>query len=645
MVQDGLCVFTSWGGWWRLGAWVLLLGGVLAGPAVGGEEDSLALARRAQQEFFGSSGSPASYEGFEKALFNEAFLKYQLSQSQRARYQEAIASLQGPLQRAEEGMLRGILHLGLHQTEAARQAFHQALEIDPTRAEVYPQLSEVYRQEGRLQEALQAADEAIQRTPEEAYPYAQRAAVRADQHDYEGALTDLEQAEARDPNLPEIHLGRGLIYLRTGRTAPAVEAFQSALQNDPSYLRARVLLGVAYLLEGQPELAIAQAEQVLGVEPDYPSALFLRGALAEDNGDHEAAIAAYRQVLEADPEQDYAAYRLGRQWAILNRPQAARDAFAALVQAAPNVPMLHLQLGLAYQQLGNLPEAIREFQEAWQQRPQMAYAALPLALALHAAGQPEPAFATLAEAAQRFPQEPQVFEVLYRLLQETPVATGPSYQQARSALFRQRGSRTRHFLDAVEELVREQGRWEDAQPALAEGRRFLEEGEVIRAEQQGAAVCEEWDLGFAVKLGPEDQESGLHRLELDQRDGGTQPVVDLGGRPARWTQVDNGHHYIYLDVVEERSPSQGAWVLVEYWDDSNNRFLIHYDSTEADSWFQGAYKATESVWKGDTQSWRCYVFWLPDAAFQGRQHGGADFRIFSRGWQDTAVHSVRVLIP
>ena len=86
-------------------------------------------------------------------------------------------------------------------------------------------------------------------------------------------------------------------------------------------------------------------------------------------------------------------------------------------------------------------------------------------------------------------------------------------------------------------------------------------------------------------------------------------------------------------------------MLVEYWDDSNNRFLIHYDSTEADSWFQGAYKATESVWKGDTQSWRCYVFWLPDAAFQGRQHGGADFRIFSRGWQDTAVHSVRVLIP
>lgn len=223
------------------------------------------------------NGPERQIQGFEKALFDEAFLKYQLSQGQRAWYQEAIGPLQESLQRAEDWLLLGLLHLGLRQTESARRSFQRALEIDPTLAEASSQLSEVYRQEGQWEAVLQAAEEAVQRAPQEAYPYAQRAVVRAEQRDYVGALEDLEQAEARDPTLLEIPLGRDLIYLRTGRTAQAAEAFQSILQSDPSLLRARILLGIAYLLEGQPEWAAVEAEQVLGVEPDYPSALFLLG--------------------------------------------------------------------------------------------------------------------------------------------------------------------------------------------------------------------------------------------------------------------------------------------------------------------------------------------------------------------------------
>lgn len=642
MMRKGLGAFIVAG----LGGVMLLGRAELPGqPTAGGEEALQPLIRRAQQEFFCTRQlfPVSSYEP------NDAFLRYPLSPSQRARYQEAIMPLQELLQRfpqrAKDWLRLGILHLGLCQTEPARQAFQRALEVDPALWEVYPQISEVYRQEGRLEEALQAAEEAIQRAPLEAYPYCQRAAVRVEQHDYEGALEDLEQAEAQDPSVPEIYLGRGLIYLQTGRTAAAGEAFQKACQNNPSYHRAQVMVGIVHFLEGQSEQALAQVEQVLRTEPDYPLALFLWGAVHEDRSDHEIAITAYRRVLEADPEQEYAAYRLGRQYAILDQPQRAREAFEALLQKAPQAALLHLQLGLAYQQLGHFPEAIREFQRVWQQQPQMVYAALSLALAWYSAGQPEQAFATLAEAGRRFPEELQVWGILYRLLEEASAATGPSYREALTALCQQRGPRTQRFLDAVEKWLRAQGALELGQSDLAQSRRFLEEGEVIRAEEQGVKLCEQYDLGVSVRLGPQDEERGLKHLELDQRDGGTQAVPDLAGRSARWTQVDEGHHYIYLDVVEERPPSQEAWVVVEYWDDADNRFLIQYDSTDTDSWLRGAYKETENVWKGNTNTWRHYVFELPDAAFQGRQHEGADFRLFSRGWRDTAVHSVRVLIP
>jgi len=615
------------------------------------------LAHRAHQEYFWAHlPKPAvSYEEFETAQLRDTFLEYGLSRGRQRDYRDAIRRLEGLLHRQPHlvrgWMTLGTFQLGLAQIQSGLLAAQRALDLDPKRAEIYRQLSEAYRLEGRFEEALKAAEQSVALAPKEAWPYYQRAAVQANQAavlsnhaGFEAALRDLTQAEARDPDAPEIYLGRGSVYLEMDRFPEAAAAFQEALNRDPSYHRARVLLGLTYCFQSRFPAAISEVQQVLQEEPDYPLAHLLLGMIHDDNGEQEAAITAYQRALEANPWQEYIAYRLGRQYAILDRPQAAREAFAALVEEAPDAYMLHLQLGLACQQLGQFDEAIRELQTARNLQPQSAYAQVALASALHAAGQSEPAFAALNEAVSRCPEATEVFEALYALLRRTPTATGPAYQEALAALAQQRGPRTQRFLATVEEWVEEKGILTQARPGLVQAWQLLREGDVLRAEERGADLCDRYDLGFSVTLGPENQESGLKHLDLPDRDGGTEAVANLGGRSARRTCVDRKQNRMFFDVPGEGHPTHGAWVLVDYWDAPDNRFLIEYDSTNVDSAFRGVYERTENVWKGNTKTWRRYVFWLPDAAFRGRQHGGADFRLFSRGWRDTAVHSVRVLL-
>jgi tetratricopeptide (TPR) repeat protein len=640
----------AWGGALAMGMGLLLVVGLGKPGSVGGWPSYQRLAQRVEREFLGArpAAPVRSYDQLESVSFKDPFYDYNLSQGQRRRYGEAIGRLEGQLRRrsggAEEWVLLGTLQLGVKQTQQGKQSLQRALDLNPALAGVYQQLSEVYRREGRLEEALRAADRAVERAPEEAYVYCQRAAVRADRRDFEGALQDLQRAEVWDPGAPEIGVGRGMIYLETGREGEAVEAFRRALRNDPGYSRARVMLGLTYVLKGEVGAAEAEAKGVLREDPEYPLAHLLLGGIYEGRGERGAAIEAYRRVLEADPEQEYAAYRLGRQYAILGSAEGAVATFGDLVRAAPGVSMLHYQLGLGYQRMGRYEEAVREFRVAQRQEPGGTYAPLALAEALYGMGQREEAYGVLVGVAERFPGEWQVYELLYKHLRGGGVRGGEHYGRARAILQGQRGERAGRFLGVVEGLARGAGVWEGAKGLIGEGRRLLEAGDVVGAEGCGMEVCERYGLGLWVELGPKNRGRGLRQMELGDRDGGTRAVADLGGRSARWTRVDDLQRYLYFDVAGQVAGTHEAWVVVEYWDTPGDRLALQYDSTDEASWMGGRYKWTENVWKGGRERWERYVFWLPDAAFSGRQHGGADFRIHSRGWRDTAVHSVRVLM-
>ena len=622
-------------------------------PALPDGDPYQRLAQEVQRELFWTRDpSASSYQQFETRTVADAFFNRDLSRRQRSRCQEAAQQLADQLHHcpddAQGWMLLGTFQLGLRQPQTSRQALRRALDLNPALAEIQRLRSESYRQDRQWEKALAAVNQALERAPQKAFLYCQRAAIQAGQRNWEAALEDLDRAEECDPRLPELYLGRGSVYLQQGgwRAAEQTEeALRKALTLDPSGQRARVLLGVAYCLRGRTDEAVGQAWKVLRRDSDYALAYLLLGWVYEEQGQHEAAVAAYQRALETAPEQEYAAFRLGRQYAILDRPEEARRTFENLVREDPQAPMLHLQLGAAYQQLGRFSEAVRELRIAQRQQPENAYAWVTLAHAWYTGGDPENGLKVLLPAARRFPQERLVFEVLYHILREVPRNREGIYGPAQAVLHAHRGPQTQQFLTAVQTWAQEHGVAERGDSQWAQAWRSLEAGDVIRAEQQGMALWAQYEWGWGITLGPHNQEQGVRLRNLPERDGGTQGVRDLGGRTARQTQKDRRQNHIYFDVAEDCTPDQGVWVMVTYWDAPENRFQIEYDSTDTQNYLQGAYKSTEDVWKSNRRQWQDYLFWLPDANFRGRQHGGADFRIRSRGWRDTAVHAVRVLTP
>jgi formylglycine-generating enzyme required for sulfatase activity len=132
-----------------------------------------------------------------------------------------------------------------------------------------------------------------------------------------------------------------------------------------------------------------------------------------------------------------------------------------------------------------------------------------------------------------------------------------------------------------------------------------------------AIVNEVW-----ADLGTENEEHGLAQVE-DSGDGITAPA-ETGGKEARVTMPNGSRgRYIYFYVDNDFLFSQQARIriTVEYYDQGDFDFALHYDSME------DCFKAIDPILLENSGQWKTATFDLPDARFGGCQHNQFDFRI------------------
>jgi hypothetical protein len=83
-----------------------------------------------------------------------------------------------------------------------------------------------------------------------------------------------------------------------------------------------------------------------------------------------------------------------------------------------------------------------------------------------------------------------------------------------------------------------------------------------------------------------------------------------------------------------------AWTI--HIDQGKGRAVLEYDSTDAATPHEGAYKAhSHVVERAGSGGWQTTVFQILDARLEGRQNGAADFRFYNGG-DDLLVREVRV---
>ncbi len=87
--------------------------------------------------------------------------------------------------------------------------------------------------------------------------------------------------------------------------------------------------------------------------------------------------------------------------------------------------------------------------------------------------------------------------------------------------------------------------------------------------------------------------------------------------------------YWYVNASESQFLSAHTlYLTIRYYDQpAKGSISADYDSSIAGAPVNGAYENTGSVTLGGTAAWKTQTWTLKDASFQGKENGGADFRL------------------
>jgi tetratricopeptide (TPR) repeat protein len=120
------------------------------------------------------------------------------------------------------------LELEAYSPDEARQAYHQALELDPTLADAHVNLGRLYHEAGEHVRAEAHYRAAIAQAPEDPVPYFNLGVLLEDRGRRDEAVSAYRQAVERDPGFADAHYNLGLIYDAMGRRTETIDHLRKA---------------------------------------------------------------------------------------------------------------------------------------------------------------------------------------------------------------------------------------------------------------------------------------------------------------------------------------------------------------------------------------------------------------------------------
>ncbi|RPJ01270.1 MAG: TIR domain-containing protein [Chloroflexi bacterium] len=122
---------------------------------------------------------------------------------------------------------------------------------DPAAAAAAWKRGNVAYHAGDLTAAVQAYSDAIQLAPDRAEAYIHRGMVRYSLKEYAQALADFGEAERRDPDIPLLYNNRGVTHLALNHITAALADLDEALLLDPDYTTAHYNQAAVFIKMGR----------------------------------------------------------------------------------------------------------------------------------------------------------------------------------------------------------------------------------------------------------------------------------------------------------------------------------------------------------------------------------------------------------
>jgi TolB-like protein/DNA-binding winged helix-turn-helix (wHTH) protein/Tfp pilus assembly protein PilF len=219
----------------------------------------------------------------------------------------------------------------------ARDAFEQAISLDPEFAAAHAGLAYIYARFNFYDEympasqarprALQALETALTLDPLVLDAWFARAILSRGSGDYLTAQSALDRALELNPNSATGHFLYSELWLAENQPAKALAAATRALDLDPLSPWVNVNLAIVQFSIGQWDEAFATLTRAVEIDPEYTWTYVWLAQVEHAHGNLAAAIASMRRCVSIDPASESNASYLGLLYLEVRDIESARRWF------------------------------------------------------------------------------------------------------------------------------------------------------------------------------------------------------------------------------------------------------------------------------------------------------------------------------
>ena len=193
----------------------------------------------------------------------------------------------------------GVVHQNLGNRWKAAAQFRASAQLDPTFAEPYKALGDLYLTAPRrlFEEAIKAYAKAIELRPFYAEAHVGLGDALAAKGDVDQAVSAYQKGLEFNPMNAKVHVSLGKIYYsEKGLYYESVTAYKKAIDLDPAYLDARMGLAEVYEDKGLYKEAIEEYHKVVDADAKNTGALY-NLALVYEKTDPKEAIVQWEKYI------------------------------------------------------------------------------------------------------------------------------------------------------------------------------------------------------------------------------------------------------------------------------------------------------------------------------------------------------------
>jgi tetratricopeptide (TPR) repeat protein len=297
-----------------------------------------------------------------------------------------------------ESYSAGVRALERGEWDKAIEYFRQVISVEPDSADVYYQIGEIYRQQGKNIEALKELNQAIKINPNFAPAYLSRARTNLVKDPKVDIAADLISATTLDPQFGEAFIELAFYYVHHKNAVAALDVLNKAEALLPDSPLVPLYRSEAYMEMDQPELALTYAEKAYSMDvvnlliyramgfalqdlgrygesqsyleiytvydPTDAEALYRLGMVYALNKDYKGALDLYTKSLEIDPLMSATYYERAVIRLETADGRGALTDFTRFLEFVPNSFTAYLGVGRAYLIMGDNGEAYRQIEKS-----------------------------------------------------------------------------------------------------------------------------------------------------------------------------------------------------------------------------------------------------------------------------------------